>query len=160
MSPSCGGAGSDRGCGTRAELGYLVGVRPLARLTLVLIVASAGCQPLCGLVFDVALPPGVDGSTLALVVEATATNDRGQRVEPDRLSIAHTARGFVVEVAYFEPGVDVAVRVWVDLDGDGERGPGDLVAEVPRMGLDGAGCDGMTTLDAAIVLAAVPNPEP
>lgn len=130
-------------------------MRRVPPYVLLLLVASVSCQPICGLVFTVVIPDGA-AETSRLRVEAPATTSMGEQVEPDRSNVARSERGFVVEVAYFEPGVDVAPRVWVDVDGDGERGPGDLAADVGSTRLDGAGCDGMTTIERPIVLAPIP----
>ena len=137
-------------------MGTLPHVRRLPAHILLLLVVSVSCQPICGLVFTVVLPDGA-AETSSLRVEAPAGTSLGEQVQPDRSNVARTERGFVVEVAYFEPGVDVAPRVWVDVDGDGERGPGDLAADLGRTHLDGAGCDGMTTLERPVVLTPIPT---
>jgi len=129
--------------------------RRLWFVLLLLLPMGGACQPLVGLVFDVVLPSGAADSAVILI-EARGTNSNGVAVEPDRVNVSRTERGFVVEVAYYEPGVDVAPVVWADVDGDGARGPGDLAAEMREVHLDGAGCDSMTTLGTPVRLAPIP----
>lgn len=109
---------------------------------LVLGLTLASCQPQVGVVFDVILPEGV-AATRPLEVVATATGHLGDVVSPDRVDVARTERGYVVEVAWFETRVDATIDVWLDRDGDGERGPRDLAGTLGQMHLTGGGCSGI-----------------
>ena len=113
------------------------------------------CQPQAGVVFDVVLPEGVLPSH-TLHVETEATGGLGEAAAPDRTEVAITARGYVVEVAWFEPTVDATVEVWVDMDDDGQRGSGDLAGALPPMHLTGQGCDGMEQVATPVALAPIP----
>lgn len=120
-----------------------------------LLVLVPACQPQAGVVFTVLLPDGVLPSR-ALHVEPDATDAQGEPTEADRSEVAVTARGYVVEVAWFEPTVDATIEVWVDMDGDGQRGRGDLVGTLPRTHLAGQGCDGMDEVATPVTLAPIP----
>lgn len=119
------------------------------------LVLVPACQPQSGVVFDVLLPEGVMPSH-TLHVETEATDAQGGIAIPDRTEVAITARGYVAEVAWFEPIVDATVEVWVDMDDDGQRGSGDLAGALPRMHLTGQGCDGMEQVTTPVALHPLP----
>jgi len=126
-----------------------------ARIVLALIALSAAaCEPLSGLVFTVIVPDSVH-TDADLEVEPHGTAEGGAPIAPDRLEVSHTARGYVVEVAYYEPTMRLAPSLFVDVDGDGERGPGDLVGELAPRRVEGRGCDGVTTLDEPVRLEVI-----
>lgn len=122
--------------------------------SLVIALSLASCQPQVGVVFDVVLPASVR-PTEPLQVEAIATGVDGP---PDRVDVARTERGYVVEVAWLEPSVDATIDVWLDTDGDGERGPGDLAGSLGQMHLTGSGCSGIVHSAQDVPLAEIPAP--
>ncbi|MCB9595364.1 MAG: hypothetical protein H6719_21775 [Sandaracinaceae bacterium] len=133
-------------------------MRSFSRSTLLVLALLPlwSCQPISGVLFDVHLPEG-ELPTRELHVDVEATNGQGAAVTPDRTEISMTARGYIVEVAWFETTVDATVSVWVDVDGDGQRGASDLVGALPGpMHLTGQGCEGIEHAAAPIVLRPLP----
>lgn len=135
--------------------------RPLLLLPLLVVLTVIGsCSLVSRTETRVVFPPGVTADPAALRIEAAVSTDGSV---PAAFTVQTPARSkaegdaVTVELHFHEMEIDVLLRAWVDLNGNGTRDEGDLEGALaaPVHARDPGGCGDNLTVTPPLVLTSV-----